>query len=207
MLDLEELPEGYGVDTVCLLARDPWSLFCYWEVTGGRIEAGRHALGEHPADLILRTTFTAPHGAAARPEHSVDTPLPGYIGRMYLDATAGLRASVRIGLRGPSGRFVPVLWSPSVAVPPDRPGPDGPVEWMTVAPPPLQRSRLPERLTIVVPLGHGPAPVQPLPRQETVVFADGSSRLAERRAVPPSSEAAAPSSWVATSPGRWRPGV
>jgi hypothetical protein len=39
MLDFEELPESYGVDEVEVLFKDPFSVFAYWEITEGGMNA------------------------------------------------------------------------------------------------------------------------------------------------------------------------
>src|SRR5262249_37105403 len=67
MLDLEELPETYGVDECEVLNKDPFWVFAFWEVTEHGIAAAREQLGPSGggARLVLRlfATVSGPSGA------------------------------------------------------------------------------------------------------------------------------------------------
>jgi hypothetical protein len=135
MLDFEELPERYGVDDVMAMWKDPHHIFVYWEVTPeGRAAARSHLGAEgHAAKLILRlASARARSGGVEKEEHDIE--LDWDHGRRYLPVAHGSRVSVAVGLRSPSGDFAPIAHSAVVHVPPAEPGPDGPVEWMEVAP-------------------------------------------------------------------------
>src|SRR5262249_52773597 len=85
MLDLEELPEVYGVDECEVLYKDPWWVFAYWEVTDGGMDAARAQLGPSSgsARLVLRLfTTTQKDGETQREVHDID--LHGRHGRRYL---------------------------------------------------------------------------------------------------------------------------
>jgi hypothetical protein len=136
MLDDEELPDAFGIDDVMVMPRDPWHVFVYWEVTPeGRAGARTHLGAEaHVGALVLRVySVGVADGGIVKQERDVE--LDGDRGRRLLPAPgAGLRVSVAVGLRGPSGAFAPIAHSPSVLVPPAEPGPEGPAEWMEVVP-------------------------------------------------------------------------
>src|SRR5262245_17917133 len=77
MLDIEELPETYGVDECEVLYKDPHWVFAYWEVTEHGLEAARAQLGPSSgsARLVLRLFTTVQHGQEVeRNVHDVDLP-------------------------------------------------------------------------------------------------------------------------------------
>jgi uncharacterized protein len=132
MLDLEELPEAYGVDECELFARDPFHLFAYWEVTDSGLADARRHLGDEAeaAKLILRV-FTRP-GNDTR-----DLPLEQHRGRRYLPAPRpGVVVRAAVGLVAASGLFAPIAQSSTVRVPPAEPAPptEARPEWMEVEP-------------------------------------------------------------------------
>jgi hypothetical protein len=149
MLDLEELPETYGVDECEVLDKDPSWVFVYWEVTDGGLQAARAQLGPSSgsARLVLRlfTTHSGAHGVE-REIHDVD--LQWNHGRRYLPAPhPGAHLRVAVGLLSIEGYFAPIAHSSLLRVPSTEPGPDGPVEWMEVVP---GRTRGRERESIVI---------------------------------------------------------
>jgi hypothetical protein len=138
MLDYEELPETYGVDDVMVIAKDPHTLFVYWEITPHGRAGARSRLGDegHSSRLVLRV-YTVDAGASggSASQEQRDEDLDWDHGRRYLATQrSGVRVSVAVGLRAPSGGFAPIAHSRAVLVPPAEPGPDGPVEWMEVVP-------------------------------------------------------------------------
>src|SRR5262245_58258656 len=136
MLDYEEPPEIYGIDDCAVVPRDPWNLFVYWEVTPDGRAGARARLGAdgHAARLVLRLcSVGVGPGGVAHEERDVD--LDWDHGRRVIPAPApGLRVSIAVGLRAPSGAFAPIVHSATVLVPPAEPYPEGPVEWMEVLP-------------------------------------------------------------------------
>jgi hypothetical protein len=124
MLDVEDLPEAYGVDEVTILWRDPRTLFAHWEITAHGFSAAQRALGQE-GTLVLRLESGG----------YVDEPLPRAMGRGYVPAPrSGTRFRGAVGLRAASGAFVAIAWAPEVLVPPEGMAPETPVTWMTVAP-------------------------------------------------------------------------
>jgi hypothetical protein len=149
MLDLEELPEIYGVDECEVLYKDPWWVFAYWEVTDGGLESARAQLGPSAgsARLVLRLfTTTQRDGETHREVHDID--LSGRHGRRYLPSVKpGAHLRVAVGLLTPEGYFAPIAHSSLQRVPYAEPAPPGPVEWMEVIP---SRSRGRDREPLVI---------------------------------------------------------
>jgi hypothetical protein len=134
MLDLEELPDGYGVDECELIARDPGSLFAYWEITDGGLDVARRQLGEQGAGakLILRIFSDAAGGREIR-----DHALGERRGRRYFPSVRpGKRVRGAVGLIDESGLFAPIAHSSTIRVPPGEPAPydRNAVAWMEVEP-------------------------------------------------------------------------
>jgi hypothetical protein len=185
MLDVEEPPEGYGVDQVTLLARDPYTLFAHWEVT----PAGREQAGGFGGELVLRLhALQAPTGPAGP---ILDERLHRDLGRGYLPAPfPGALVDAAIGIRRADGGFTPIAFAPRLRVPHASVAEDGPVEWMEV-PPALSRGLRFER---PVPLRRGSA--RDLPgaarRMDPDVHGGAAATAASSPASPPTSSRGAP---------------
>jgi hypothetical protein len=126
-----ELPSAYGVDRLTLLARDPWCIFAYWEVTPGRREPALEALGRE-AEGACQVLRLYAHGADG--DATVDVELPVDLGSRYLSvASPGASCRAEIGLSAPSGRFVPLVSSNTVRMPSAAPSNDTSLVWDMVA--------------------------------------------------------------------------
>jgi hypothetical protein len=148
MLDLEELPEIYGVDECEVLYKDPWWVFAYWEVTDGGLEAARAQLGPSAgsARMVLRLFTTVQDGAEVQRQVN-DIDLHGRHGRRYLPSVKpGVHLRVAVGLLSPEGYFAPIAHSSLQRIPYAEPAPPGPVEWMEVIP---ARGRVKDPIVIV----------------------------------------------------------
>jgi hypothetical protein len=192
MLDYEELPETYGQDDVAVMAQDPWHLFVYWEVTPAGRQAARSQLGGegHAAQLTLRVSSVATRDGRVEQEFG-DIDVDWDHGRRYLDAPRpGVRVTVAIGLRAPSGKFAPIAHSRTVLVPPAEPGPAGPVEWMEVAP---ARRRTPGLEPIVIVTRAGERAVRGAPRLDLPLGTGAASAMRPQKAGAAPDQ---PSSWV-----------
>ncbi|MSP15726.1 MAG: DUF4912 domain-containing protein [Myxococcales bacterium] len=123
LLDLAEPPETYGLDAVGLLARDPGTLFAYWEITNATRATA-------PGELVLRLRA---HAAGHTQELTIDHPLGWNHGRRYLPAPAsGAQVTAVLGVRGPGGAFTAVAWAPTVRVPPAAPDAEVAAHWVEV---------------------------------------------------------------------------
>jgi hypothetical protein len=131
-----ELPGAYGREQLILLARDPWTLFAYWEIAPGTRVATLRALGAEAgaAREVLRVydvTFVTPTGDQAW--LAFDIELPARASSAYATvARPGASYSVQIGLRTQTNRFLPMARSNTVTLPPAAPSPDTTVRWMQV---------------------------------------------------------------------------
>jgi hypothetical protein len=137
MLDLEELPETYGVDECEVLYKDPQIVFTYWEVTehgrrGAEAQLGQSASG---ARLVLRffVTSIAASGEAVRDLRDIE--LDWNHGRRYVQvARAGAQLRVAVGLLSSEGYFAPIAHSSLIRLPPGGPSAEVATEWMEVVP-------------------------------------------------------------------------
>jgi hypothetical protein len=133
-----ELPRAYGRDRLVVLARDPWWLFAYWEVTPATREAALAVLGDAAAGArdILRL-YDAGIGADGDDAHSaldVDLP-PGEESRYVYVRRPEMSYWAEVGLRTPAGRFLPLARSNRVTTPRASPSESAMACWVNVSPP------------------------------------------------------------------------
>lgn len=104
------LPERYGRDIITLMFQDPFTLYCYWEVTPETL-ASRHRLASDTEEYIVRVH---PDDGA-----HFDVGVRRTVGSSYISLEKGGGIHfVELGLRGADGTFVPLLCSNSVVLPP-----------------------------------------------------------------------------------------
>jgi hypothetical protein len=178
MLDLEELPDGYGVDECEVLPKDPYHVFVYWEVTEHGLGSARQQLGGEAgaSRLVLRLFATADPGEPGPERETRDIGLDGLRGRRYLPVgRPGLRLRAAVGLVAPSGLFAPICHSSPARVPPAEPAPPGPVRWMEVRPG-RTAGREREAIEVVAAESHerGVFPSEPPPRGQLSPTSPGS---------------------------------
>ena len=119
--DEEEIPAGYGVNTVALLVRDPSWIHAYWEITPQKYHEALSSLelksGES-ANRVLRiydvsgSTFTG-HNANLYFDIHLDETARNWYFRVDPDRTY----CAEIGLLSPRGEFVSIARSNSVRTP------------------------------------------------------------------------------------------
>jgi hypothetical protein len=146
MLDFQELPETYGVDECEVLFRDPFTIFCYWEVTEPGLERARQQLGQNSrgARLVLRQFHVSDGERAVH-----DVALSWNHGRRYIQLPrAGVQLRIAVGLLSQEGYFAPIAHSSQIRLPPAEPSAEIAVEWMEVVPG-KSRGRSLEPLVIV----------------------------------------------------------
>jgi hypothetical protein len=146
ILDFEETVETYGVDEVAVMARDPRTLFVYWEVTPAAWERARAHLGGEGV-LTLRLFVTPMQGQ----DFVHDTRLNWDHGRRYVDAPArNARVAAAVGLLASDGRFAAMAFAPPTMVPSGTVSPNAAEEWMDVAPAGLPGwSKVPPRIRAI----------------------------------------------------------
>src|SRR5262249_7816255 len=128
LLDVVDPAETYGVDELAVLARDPWTLFAWWEATPSGLAAARAELGE-PGALVLRLHVAA----VGAPPRSYDVLLEAEHRRRGAPPR-GAPAAPPWGGGGGGGPFAPPAGAPRVLGPPPAPG-GAPVGGRGAAPP------------------------------------------------------------------------
>ena len=125
-----ELPATYGRDRVVLLARDPWCIFAYWEVTPStRADATRNL--DDDARLVLRIHDLTGGRISNDGDPWLDVELDADTGSEYVNvARPGVVLSAELGFRTGAGHFVPLVRSNALQVPPSQASPDGTVSWL-----------------------------------------------------------------------------
>lgn len=110
-----DLPQGYGVDRLVLLVRDPFWLHAYWELTPATIERAAAALGTewHTSRPALRLVDVAGGDTTPTSETILrDIPINDQARNWYIEVGNPPRSfRVDLGYLTPSGRFHTVLRS------------------------------------------------------------------------------------------------
>jgi len=121
--ELGELPRSYGQSLLVAIARDPHTLFVYWDLDWPRIFGDRR-----PADRKVHLRVHASDGSQEM--DAVVEPLAS----SHCLTVARARASYRveIGYEEPAGIWNSVAISNPAATPPDDIGEDGPIDVATV---------------------------------------------------------------------------
>ena len=140
LLDPEpgELPAAYGVDRAVLVPRDPWWIFVFWEISPATREAALGALGveardAHPMLRVYDVTFVDPRGSNTALSFDVEVPHDANSWYVNVGRPAATYCA-EIGLRTPSGHFLPLLRSNAAATPRATPAPDREVRWLEFGP-------------------------------------------------------------------------
>ncbi len=124
------LPTSYGDDRLVLLARDPGTVFAYWDLAPG-FDHPPHGRDAH---LVLRIEdLTLLDFQAARPWRQQDFEVEGLVGSRYVEVahSAGTYRA-QLGWRYGDGGFVGRVHSAIVTTPrAETPGHE-PLRWMTV---------------------------------------------------------------------------
>ena len=130
----QELPAQYGRDMLTILVRDPRWIFCYWEVTGSTIENFRKQLGEEfeKAKFVLRAyDVSGVNFTGANANRFFDVSVNRYANNWYIETGApGSSWCVDLGLILPDGRFITILRSNIVQMPPEGASEITDEEWM-----------------------------------------------------------------------------
>ncbi|MFA5384128.1 MAG: DUF4912 domain-containing protein [Eubacteriales bacterium] len=119
-LPKEELPHSYGIDRLVLLARDPYWLYAYWEVTATKIAefTSTHSAWETswPALRVYDVTGIAFNGENAN--KYIDIGINDQADNWHINTGEPDRAfCVDLGRQFPDGRFITLLRSNTVTTP------------------------------------------------------------------------------------------
>jgi hypothetical protein len=116
-----DLPAGYGKDRIVVMARDPYWLHAYWELTRHAIQRAEAALAQewHTAKPILRLLDVSSHDTTSAAESTVrDIDIHGGCNNWYIDVGNPPRSfRVDIGYLARSGKFYVLARSNVVTTP------------------------------------------------------------------------------------------
>jgi len=130
------LPDTYGDNCLVMMARDPRTLFVYWDVQPARFEPLRQEWGHQldQAVMVLRVfdiTGRAEDQWAAAPFFDVD--IAHDMRQYYVNLPqTGRQHRIELGLRLPGGAFISILSSNVVLLPNGQVSDDGDAKWMAV---------------------------------------------------------------------------
>jgi hypothetical protein len=116
-----DLPAGYGKDRIVVMARDPYWLHAYWELTRHAIQRAEAALGQewHTARPILRLLDVSSSDTTSTAESILrDIDIHGGCNNWYIDVGNPPRSfRVDIGYLARSGKFYVLARSNVVTTP------------------------------------------------------------------------------------------
>ena len=130
----QELPTQYGRDMLTVLVRDPRWIFCYWEVIGGTVENFKKQLGDEfeKAKFVLRAyDVSGVNFTGSNANRFFDVSVNRYANNWYIETGApGSSWCVDLGFLLPDGRFITILRSNIVQMPPEGASEITDEEWM-----------------------------------------------------------------------------
>ncbi len=130
-----DLPAGYGDNKIVALARDPYWIYTYWEVSPQSIQQARAALGEkwEAAKSILRVyDITDKEFNGENANRSFDIELNGGASNWYINVGEPNRCyCIDIGLLTTDGRLYTLARSNTVLLPRDSMSDVVDEEWMS----------------------------------------------------------------------------
>ncbi|NQT18387.1 MAG: DUF4912 domain-containing protein, partial [Planctomycetes bacterium] len=104
------LPKRYNQDLIGLMLQDPFTLYCYWEVTANTLSCRARAASGGEVFVVR-----------VHPENDdhFDVGVGGAVGSVYINLeNGGGSYFVELGLRASDGGFHPILRSNTVLLPP-----------------------------------------------------------------------------------------
>ncbi|MGP0565403.1 MULTISPECIES: DUF4912 domain-containing protein [unclassified Nitrospina] len=124
-----DLPAGYGDHRLVMMVRDPYWVYCYWELQPQYVEEALSRLGRqaHEVRWVIRIHS---QGGQAGTDH-FDTEIDTRARSWYIHlAPPGATFTAEIGVRDGAGQYVAVVRSNSVTLPMDRPSANMDEQWM-----------------------------------------------------------------------------
>ncbi len=129
-----ELPSAYGETRIVLLVRDPYWVHVYWEVSRDDLLKAKQSLREEwpKAKSVLRVyDVTDVDFDGTNANSYFDIEISGGATNWYINTGVPNRTyCVDIGLKTPTGRFLPLARSNRATTPRDAPSEVTDVEWM-----------------------------------------------------------------------------
>ncbi|MCF8719533.1 DUF4912 domain-containing protein [Nitrospina gracilis] len=124
-----DLPAGYGDHRLVMMVRDPYWVYCYWELQPQYIEEALSRLGR-PAHEVRWVLRMHPEGGRKGSGH-FDTEIDTRARSWYMHlAPPGATFTAEIGILDGTGRYAAVARSNSVTLPMDRPSSNMDEQWM-----------------------------------------------------------------------------
>ncbi len=106
------LPPYYGEDTLVLLARDPYWLYAYWELTATKINSLKAGLGAGEFAKATKTLKLIKFDHQGQAMAGFDIPLTETADSWYINGGEADRTyQVMLGYMTPEGEFFPLLSS------------------------------------------------------------------------------------------------
>lgn len=124
-----DLPAGYGDHRLVMMVRDPYWVYCYWELQPQYIEEALSRLGRqaHEVRWVLRMHPEGGRKGAGHFDTEIDTRARSWY--IHL-APPGATFTAEIGIRDGAGRYAAVARSNTVILPMDRPSGNMDEQWM-----------------------------------------------------------------------------
>jgi hypothetical protein len=119
------LPEGYGLDRLVILSRDPWTLFCYWELRGSRLRTLSRLRGETFVDSCAWALRL--HRIDEGVAHDIEVDASSGCWYIHLDRQG--RYQVELALLSPEGEWIPLLASHVINLPAAQPSQNANEVW------------------------------------------------------------------------------
>jgi len=125
------VPKEYGDDRLVLMTRDPFVVHAYWEVTPARLERERAWFGWGSKLCVRIYDITGVQFDGRNAIGYFDQELPERTGNWYFDLGRPNHSfCADLGLLSPEGRFLTLIRSNYVTMPPDGVSEEIDEEWM-----------------------------------------------------------------------------
>ncbi|NQT32318.1 MAG: DUF4912 domain-containing protein [Candidatus Omnitrophica bacterium] len=115
------IPYGYGDNKVVLMARDPWTIFSYWETSQDVEDNVRKEISQKgliPSKSILRVYHPQDGDSSENPTIAFDFELVGRVNSWYIHVDdAGQKWTAEVGILCQTGEFYPIARSNTVSTP------------------------------------------------------------------------------------------
>ncbi len=149
-LDARDRGLVWASDRLLLQSVNPYWAHASWKVDPRSVRARRERAGDPSARLVLRFHAAPPSGSdPAEGSARFEVEVAGEEGTYYANFwRAGHRIEAELGVLASSGRFVPIVRSNAIELPPDGESPRYEVRWQRVlgAPSALWRPRFAEEV-------------------------------------------------------------
>ena len=136
-----ELPQGYGDERIVLMVRDPWWVFCYWEISRGKIRQGMEQMqqGRFLRGVLRLYDVTGVDFNGSNAHFFKDQDIPFESPNCYLNVWEPNREYlVELGFLDEQGHFLALLRSNVVRTPRAEPSLDWGEDWGIFSPELLQ---------------------------------------------------------------------